>query len=316
MTIGFAMASWLRDDRVRLHVAADTLISKDDGSYRNENSVKTLDLDDGIAAVFAGSVAPPFIAAEMARGLLRSQMATESAARLGLFDVARLVCHFTRLALSNIGEHSELVLAGYLRSGTPALARILVTEATEATEAVARVAWILCPRGGSIAIPVGPPDAKRVLLTSMARAKLEGESIVHAAVGSIEYMMRHQGKVFSRIGGQASLGVCEGVGERFRWPAIILGDRTYWRGMDVTGLWRRELSVPFPLPYDETWHAETDQRAASLPLPEEDRTKEQFPYYSDREGAALPISCEDMLQAPVEELFRLHPDPPALQSMD
>jgi hypothetical protein len=228
----------------------------------------------------------------MTRTILRAQSATDAAHRLGFFDTARLLCHFLSLAAENLGEFSETIVAGYFRSGSPGLARIVVDPDRS------WVSFQKCDPGGTIALAVGPTEAKRLLLRGMERAKRENRKLVLTALAMLEYMLRHEGKPFMGIGGQLSIGGCDSHSSRFKWPALAVGDRIYWRGMDVTGNWAPEWDPPVHVQYDEAWCAEVDQHGPPLPSPE---TGDHLP--------ARSMATLDVAAVAKNELFKIHPDP-------
>lgn len=294
MTAGIALASWKDPKRPLLVVAADTRISRRVGaevSVLNDASVKTLEVDDQVAVAFSGDALPTLIAAEMTRTILHAQSGTDPEERLGFFDTARLLCHFLSAAARNVGELSETLVAGYFRSGTPGVARILVTEDQSL------VSFQKCEPGGAIAFAIGPSEAKRLLLRGLERAKQENKKLVLTSIALLEYMLRHEGKTFKSVGGQLSVGACDSLSSRFRWPALAVGERIYWRGIDVTGDWPSEWDAPVRVEYDETWCAEVDQDGPPLPSAE------------TGEAASGSLRTLDVANVPKEALFQVHPDP-------
>lgn len=300
MTAGCAIASWKNPKRPLLVVAADTRISRrvgDEMRRVNDASVKTLEIADQVAAVFSGDALPTLIAAELTRTILRAQADKDPAKRLGFFDTARLICHFLSKATENLGDCSEVLVAGYYRSGSPDLARILVTDDKS------WVSFLKCEPGGTIALAVGPAEAQRVLLRGIERAKHEDKKLVLASLALLEYMIRHgehadEGKsTFRTVGGQISIGACDSLSSRFKWPALSVGDRLYWRGMDVTGNWSASWDSPVRVPYDETWCAEVDHETQQVPSPDMG------------EPARGSLATLDVATVAVEELFKIHPDP-------
>jgi hypothetical protein len=289
VTAGIAIASW--KDEALVLVAADSRVSRDK-HVLNDASIKTLEIAKRTGIVFSGPTTPAFVGADMVRTLVRLHRPQPGALSQGFFDVARLLGHFQSQAARNAGAIGETIVAGFYRSGAPGLAQIVITEDRS------RIAYFSCPRGGTIALAVGAPEAKRLLLRGLEAAKHEGRRLTMTVVLVLEYMARHKGETFGSVGGQISIGGCSSDAEEFSWPAIEVDGRRYWRGADVTASWNSTWSPPIPIDYDEEWCARLDQEAPSLPCPMSgDKPR----------GTAVTL---DIKSIPSEEVFRIHHDPP------
>jgi hypothetical protein len=255
MTLGFAAATWFDDERVVM-VASDARISRTD-SVLTDVGIKTYELGGACAAVAAGAARPPMMAAEVCRSVVENHNRRTPERRVNLVDTVRLFAYFLKRTASAEEPPNEVAVAGFLGDGTPCLSLVRVAAGFN------KAGFISCPRGTTIALPVGVSDGKSLLLRSIEAAKQEGRPRLGSPVATLFYMAKHAG-AFKTVGGGIAVGNCKGGDSSFSWPIIEIDGRRYLRGIDVTDSYRPNWPQPEVIDYDESWCTALDQRVALM----------------------------------------------------
>jgi hypothetical protein len=262
MTIGFA-ATHLTSESAALLLAADCRYST--ATAATDTGIKTHALDRTTGAVVAGNALSVASAIELTRGIAADHNHLQPDKPINFYSTVRLFSFF----LDQIEQKSpwskgcEVVLTGFLSNGTPALAKVWTGPSRRAE------AHIYAPKStGSLFLFVGQREGKEQIFSSVGQALREGgPHWVQRAVGTIAYLCEHEGE--RTIGGVPSVAVCSRH-EPMNWPLLVMGNRTYLRGFDVTAM------VPPPAPgsgdqclhvhYDQAWHARVDQNRTDVAI--------------------------------------------------
>jgi hypothetical protein len=256
MTIGFA-ATFFEKTEAGFLIAADSRYSIDAQSA--DIAPKTYALGRKVGAVAAGSALSVGAAAEITRGIAEDHDRLSPQAPINFYSTVRLFAFcLDRVESENPWTPgSEVVLAGFLANGSPALAKILTRKGAR-TEA-----YCYAPkRRGSLIAMVGQQDAKEQLAATVSRAFKEGRQHwaqwLGRAAATIWYLAKHEG--VPSIGGTPSVAVCSPREDIF-WPLVVIGGRKYLRGIDVTESVRdSNVEGTLHIRYEEAWHSETDQQ--------------------------------------------------------
>jgi hypothetical protein len=295
MTIAVA-ATFLLNDRSAFLLVADARASFD-GDH-SDTAIKTYTLDTEVGAVGSGDAMSCATAIEMTRGLIADHNSLDPAAPFNFYSTVRVFSYFLdKIDRARPWSNScEVVLAGFLENGRPALAKV-ISRRGERTE----VHLYTHGQPGPLIMLTGRPEGKRQVVLSLKRAFAEDQDQWPARVASsIWYLGQHQG--VPSIGGGVALARCVHGGPMV-WPRVEVGGRIYLRGLDVTDC----LPAGIPpgtvrLHYDESWHALTDQM-------------EQMPETSQDESfAAMPKYVDEWV--PDSEAFNLQHDSPQLGVVD
>ena len=270
-------------------VAADTRLSSAQTTL-TDAGIKTYELGGRTVMVAAGHALPVLSAAEIVRAIVENHNRREPSRRMSFYDTCRLLAFFLKRSAEQPGWACEVIIAGFLSSGTPALARVIVSPDRN------RVAFFQPEQEGFIAIPVGDFTGKRLLLRGLMAAKRENRSLVASGVGLLWYMSRHPG-AFTSIGGGISVGFCSANDEAFSWPVVEVDGQRFLRGVDVTQYCRPGWPPPIVLLYDESWCSLLDEQVA-LDAPLVDG-------FVPEHGSSYEI---DALSTP-DTLFQMHNDP-------
>ena len=255
MTLGFSAATWF-DDQPTIMVASDARISRT-ASVLTDVGIKTYELGGACAAVAAGAARPPMMAAEVCRSIVENHNRRTPDRRVNLLDTVRLFAYFLKRTASAEEPPNEVAVAGFLGDGTPCLALVRIAPGFN------KAGFISCPKGSTIALPVGVLEGKSLLLRSIVAAKQEGRPRLGSPVATLFYMAKHSG-AFKTVGGGIALGNCKGGDSSFSWPIVEIDGRRYLRGIDVTNSYRPSWPAPEVIDYDECWCAALDQRVASM----------------------------------------------------
>lgn len=252
MTIGFA-ATYTLENQAGFLIAADSRYSV--GGSSADMAIKTYSLGAQVGAVAAGSALSVSVAAEHTRGIADDHDRLSPNARINFYSTVRLFSFvLDRIEAKNPRTYgTEVLLAGFLSNGSPALAKV-VTRPFQRTE-------IHCyaPRQrGSLVAMVGQPDAKEQIASAAARAFVEpGQHWAERAAATIWYLSQHEGT--PAIGGAPSVAICS-RDEAMFWPFVVVGERTYLRGLEVTESILSPIgNTVLRLDYDENWHSSNDQ---------------------------------------------------------
>jgi hypothetical protein len=262
MTIGFA-AAHLTQDGASLLLAADCRYSS--AGAATDTGIKTYALDQTTGAVVAGNALSVASAVELTRGIANDHNRLQPDKPINFYSTVRLFSFF----LDQIEQKSpwsagcEVVLTGFLSNGMPALAKVWTGPQRRAE------VHIYAPRfAGSLFMLVGQRDGKEQIFSSVTQAFLEkSQHWVERAVGAIAYLCEHEGE--RSIGGAPAVALCN-RNEAMYWPVVVMGDRTYLRGFDVTAM--TPASPYFDgdqrihVRYDQAWHARVDQNRAEVPV--------------------------------------------------
>jgi hypothetical protein len=253
MSLGFALAAWIPPEPPTVLVAADTRISSTGGTL-TDTGIKIYDLGGGAAMVAAGYALPAMTAAEIVRSIVENHN-RGGEGYLGFYDTVRLAAFFLKRFTEQQKEHqrwdSDVVIAGFLQTGKPALASITISMK------VNHVRFFSVNEKGTIAIPVGVPDGKQFLLQGLAKAKGDGRPVVVSGLSLLWYVIQHPG-AFTSIGGGLSVGTRTFADRYFSWPIIEISGQRFLRGVDVTSFYRQGWPDPIMIDYDESWCAELD----------------------------------------------------------
>jgi hypothetical protein len=260
----------------------------------SDAGIKTYELGGRSAMVAAGHALPALTATEVVRPIIETHN-RNNAKPIGFYDTVRLLAFFLKRATPNPDWSSEVAIVGFLDSGRPCLAHTLVSAHQN------RVRFFSVDEGGSRALPVGNRDAGRFLLQGLSAARKEGRPVVPTGISLLWYMSCHPG-AFESVGGALSVGSCRRTDTYFSWPHIMVSERRFYRGFDVTNYTRPGWPSAEIVPYDEKWCAELDLRL-----------------HRDQKPVSIPIAADgggydiDSLSAP-ETLFQLHDDPIAFDN--
>jgi hypothetical protein len=258
MTIGIALAAWRNPTAPILMIAADSRLT---GHSRTvtDAGIKTYDIGPQLGMVSSGSSLPPMTAVEIVRPLLDVANRGRPQDPISFFDSVRTLTFFINRVAEQGYMTGESVAVGFFRSGAPGLALIRIDDTQ-------RVVKFLRPApGGYVAIPLGTPLGKEVLLRGMTRALDEQRDPVAAALNLMNYMVCHEGDSYATIGGGLSVGLCKRGDPVFSWPAIEIGGRRWVRGLDITDVYRGAWPGNDRVEYDEAWCTSVDQSAAGEP---------------------------------------------------
>lgn len=247
-------------------IAADARYSV--GQVKTDTGIKTYSLGSRVGAVAAGNALSPFTAAEMTRGIADDHDRLSPELPISFYSTVRLFSFF----LDKVEKASpwstgcEVVLAGFLANGIPALAKVL-TRPSGKTE----VNLWLPKQPGSLVAMVGQAAAKEQVAAAIARTFLETGRWVERAAATIWYLSKHEGE--PKIGGGPAIAVCHRAGV-LQWPFVVVEGHVYLRGLDVTE------SAPFSpeesndgalrIKYDEGWHSATDQERPQSAVRQDD----------------------------------------------
>jgi hypothetical protein len=292
LTLGFASAAWIAPDPPVVMIAADTRLSASQQTF-TDAGIKTFDLGGRAAMVAAGSALPALTAAELVRTIVVNHNRREPDRRLGFYDTMRLLAFFLKRSAEQQQARCEVGVAGFLASGVPAVARVVVSPERN------RVSFVSIEPGGKIAIPVGERSGRALLLRGMETARREGRPVLASGLSLLWYMAKHQG-AFQSIGGGISVGSCQLGEDYFSWPVVELENHRFLRGLDVTACHRPGWPEPVRLQYDEAWCAATD-RAVEDDLDPPVRVERGGGYDVDSMSTA-------------ETLFQTHDDPVAFDA--
>lgn len=299
MTIGFA-ATHLTRDSAALLLAADCRYST--ASAATDTGIKTHALDRTTGAVVAGNALSVASAVELTRGIADDHNRLQPDKPINFYSTVRLFSFFLDQIeqKSPWSEGCEVVLTGFLSNGTPALAKVWTGPRRRAE------VHVYAPRfTGSLFLFVGQRDGKEQIFSSVGQALQEGgQHWVQRAVGTIAYLCEHEGE--RTIGGAPAVAICT-RNEVMHWPIVVMGNRTYLRGFDVTEM--APASPPFAgdqrlhVQYDQPWHARVDQNRIDVAV----RRDEGFVSVSWYVDAWVPSS--DAFNWKLEpEVFRELPD--------
>jgi hypothetical protein len=258
VTIGFAL-TLLTQDQAAFLIAADARYSFLEESA--DIAIKTYSLGSRVGAVAAGSALSAFTAAEMVRGIADDHDRLSPQLPISFYSTVRLFSFFLdKIEKANRwSKGCEVVMAGFLANGSPALAKVL-TRASEKTE----VHCWAPKRPGSLVAMVGQPNAKEQIAAAMSRTFEESGRWIERATATILYLSKHDGE--PTIGGGPGVAVCHRQGV-LHWPFVIADGRTYLRGFDVTESAKVSGGEGVvQLSYDEPWHSQTDQDGLSAPV--------------------------------------------------
>jgi len=106
-----------------------------------------------------------------------------------------------------------------------------------------RVSFHQPASGGHIALPIGVPEGRNLLLQGLVRARSEKRGIVRTAIGLLRYMGKHNG-AFGSIGGGISVGTSSTKDAQVSWPIVKIDGRLFLRGVDLTDYARPTGSTP------------------------------------------------------------------------
>jgi hypothetical protein len=294
VTIGFA-TTYLENERAAFLIAADSRYSATEQTGDTADmAIKTYALGQQTGAVASGNALSVATAADLVRGIADHHDRISQNLPINFYSTIRLFSFFLdRVECANPwSKGCEVVLAGFLANGSPAVAKI-ITRPNARTE----VHCMAPKQRGSLILMVGQQDAKEQIASTISRAFVEGhQHWAERAAGTIWYLCRHEGTPV--IGGAPSVAVCA-RGENLYWPFVVIEGRTFLRGFDVSDSMPGVIAHdPLHLEYDESWHSETDQRRDNVGI----RSDEGF----------LSLSrCVDDWVKP-HELFTWKVDPDAL----
>jgi hypothetical protein len=253
VTIGFA-TTYLENEHAAFLLAADSRYSWP--GQTADMAIKTYSLGRQTGAVAAGNALSVATAADLVRGIADHHDRNSPDVPINFYSTLRLFSFFLDRAESANppSKGCEVVLAGFLTNGIPAVAKV-ITRPAERTE----VHCFAPKQRGSLVLMVGQKDAKEQIASAVSRAFVEGrQHWAERAAGTIWYLCKHEGAAV--IGGAPSVAVCA-RDENLYWPFVTIDGRTFLRGFDVTA------SMPgvvgdevLHLRYDESWHSETDER--------------------------------------------------------
>jgi len=254
MTIGFA-STHLNPGEAAFLLVADCRFSAA-GETATDRGLKTLSSGRQTGAVAAGHVLTMSTAAEMTRGIVDDHDRNTEANPAGFFETVRLFSYFLNdLSKGSNNRACEVVIAGFLRNGNPALAKVItrVGRPTLATLYTHR------QRGALISF-IGEPIAKVPLMNAIRsgfdRGSLHWVKYATGAIWHLSQDPRRRG-----IGGAPSVAIC-GSGGHLYWPFVELAGRLYLRGFDVTDARADIFGDIFTVPYDRQWHSDIGKMAA------------------------------------------------------
>lgn len=256
MTLGVAMAVW--DDKFGrvVAVAGDSRITLGSDAAM-DTGIKTYELGGSAALVAAGHALPALMASELTRGLVNGHNRSTPDRRLSFFDTARLCSYFMKQSANQWGASVQALATGFTVKGSPIIARIVVSPGLN------RANLLEVRPGSKVALAVGVPQGRRLLLDALERAKRDGRPFVGTALSMLHYMAKNSAPVFRSVGGGISFGCCREQDEAFSWPIVEVEGQRYLRGMQVTDHFREGWPKPEAVPYDEDWCAAADQEVAS-----------------------------------------------------
>jgi len=243
--------------------------------------------------VAAGNALPVLMAAQLVRPVIEGHNRS-NAKPMGFYDTVRLLAFFLRRATSNPSS-SCVAVVGFLESGRPAIAHLVVSPDRN------RVAFFSVDEGECLVIPVGNSEASKFLMQGLAAARKEGKLLVATGVSLLWYMSCHPG-AFQSVGGSLSIGSCVRSENYFSWPHFEIGDRRFYRGMDVTDYARPSWPAAEVIAYDEEWCATLDKQLY--------RNQDPVTVPDVQHGGGYDI---DSLSTP-ETLFQTHDDPIAFRN--
>jgi hypothetical protein len=284
----------LTGDQAGVLLAADARYSV--GSEKTDAGIKTYSLGSRVGAVAAGNALSAFTAAELARGIADDHDRLSPEKPISFYSTVRLFSFLLdKVERTNPWRPGcEVVLAGFLANGSPALAKVR----TRASEKTVVDCWAPKQPGSLIAM-VGQPSAKEQVAASISRMFLESGHWVERAAATIPYLSKHEGE--PAIGGGLAVAVCQREGV-LHWPFVVVEGRAYLRGFDVTESVRFSLQGGAEgvlyVRYDEAWHAKTDQERPGLA------------HRRDEGFLGMSRYLEDWVRP--EELFDWKVDPEAL----
>jgi hypothetical protein len=256
MTIGFA-ATLVVDGRCSFIMVADSRASAED--QKSDLALKTYSLDQRVGAVGAGNAVSCITAIEITRDIVADHNRLQPDKPINFYSTVRLFAYFLDKADGDRAwsAGSEVVLVGFLSNGNPAMAKI-ITRPGEKTEAY----LVAQTQPGALVMMVGKSDAKAQIAAALNESfAAPGLGWADRAAGTIWYLCQHDGE--PNIGGGLSVGVCP-ADEVMYWPVVGVGDRTFLRGIEMTGV-VAPTARSLTLTYDESWHAGVDQERQVVP---------------------------------------------------
>jgi hypothetical protein len=295
MTMGFAIASLRPDAPREVLVAADSRLSFSTGNH-SDTGIKTLEVGGRVVIVAAGHAIPATASAEMTRPIVERHNRELPTRRIGFYDTCRILAFFIKRAAEPHGWSCHVVAAGFLSSGTPALANIVVSPSRN------RVSFFQPDPGGVLSIPVGIDDGKRLLLKGLAKATQEGRRVVESGVGLLWYMNRHADPAFMSVGGGLSIGMCGAEESSPSWPIFEIDQHRFYRGLEVSAYARPSWPQPIRFEYDKSWCEILDHEVS--------KNCEPFGDFTEIRGGAYEI---DALVTP-DTLFATCDDPEAFDN--
>jgi hypothetical protein len=253
VTIGFA-ATFLENGQAAFLVAADSRYSA--AGETADMALKTYSLGRRAGAVAAGSALSVSAAAEVTRAIADDHEKLSPNLPISFYSTTRLFSFFLdRAEAANPwSQGSEVVIAGFLANGSPALAKV-ITRRNERTE----VHCYAPKQRGFLVAMVGQSKAKEQIASAVSRAFVEArQHWIERAAATIWYLSKHEG--MAAIGGAPSIAVCS-RGKDLYWPFVVVDGRTYLRGFDVTeGCPNPTGENVFHIIYDENWHSDREER--------------------------------------------------------
>jgi len=294
MTLAFAVAASIPPEPPFVMVAADSRLSLGNETH-SDTGIKICELGGRTAMVAAGQALPVFTAAEVVRPIVENHNRREAPAMLGFYDTVRLLAFFLKRAAEQQAWSCEVGVAGFLSSGVPTLAHIIVSPTRN------KATFFSVQSDGMRSIPIGDRPAARFLMQGLAVAKRDRKPVLTSGLSLLWYMSQHPG-AFGSIGGGVAVGQCAARDQAFSWPIVEFAGRRFLRGIDVTPYYRPSWPPPLVVPYDEEWCSELDQKVTL-----QEGTIQPVPV----SGSSYEI---DSMSAP-DTLFQTHNDPEAFDGI-
>jgi hypothetical protein len=293
MTIAVAATFLSPEGRSGFLLAADARASRDE--EHADTGIKTFALDSRVGAIESGDALSSATAIEMTRAVIADHNTIQPTTPFTFFNTVRVFSFFfDRIVQGRWHDSSsEVILAGFLQNGRPALASVKANHGDRT-----RVHLYSHVQPGSLIALTGQNEAKEQILLALRRAYDEDEtSWPDRTASAIWYLSCHEG--MPAIGGGVALAICRGAG-CVTWPLISIAGRVFLRGLDVTDCYRDDTEKkPIVLEYDETWHALAD-------------AEQQLPKKRGNEGFHPMFKYVDEWVPPTEA-FKLHYDPSELR---
>jgi hypothetical protein len=242
--------------------------------------------------VATGHALPALTAAQIVRTRVEDHDRSQPENTIGFYDTVRLLAFFLKRSAADWDAACQVAVAGFLKSGTPALAHLVVSPERS------RASFFSVNADGRIVLPVGNTEGSRLLLQGIDAAQKEGKPGLFSGPGLLFYLSQHGG--FHSIGGGISVGYLSWPNRHFSWPAIEISGRRFLQGVDVTSYYRPNWPPPVILPYDETWCATLERSA-------DERLDLSFV-----ERSAAGYDIDEM--STTDSLFQTHDDPIAFEN--